>query len=63
MSWLNRMIFSLNDLKIFKDLINYKLKNQKQFNDITEIENLNRLIKVINNNIKDFTRQIKEYDF
>ena len=53
------MIFSLNDLQIFKDLINYKLKHQKQFNGFAEIDNLNRLIKVIDNKIKEFNKEVK----
>ena len=36
-------VFSLNSLKIFRDLVRFKLKNQKQFRYISETKNLVRL--------------------
>ena len=36
-------IFSLNSLKIFRDLVRFKLNEQKQFKDFKEIQNLMRL--------------------
>ena len=36
-------VFSLNSLKILKDLVNHKIHFQKQFKDFKEIQNLMRL--------------------
>ena len=52
-------VFSLNSLKIFRDLVRFKLKNQKQFKDISETRNLVRLELKLTKLIKGFDNKIE----
>ena len=52
-------VFSLNSLKILRDLVRHKINFQKQFTDFPEIRNLVRLELKLTKLIKGFDNKIE----